>query len=194
MGGQPAPTGFLGKLAGGLNRFSDELINPTTGLGKLGMYLGAASGGTLGQAALAAREDQQGEQLQRLKMLSLLADADDKPSLQKELESAGILPGSDEYKTAVLNATSRGLPSGWQIDATGTPRPLGGILTPEQIEANRDERDQARFNQQWKMFLAAQDAAEQRQSRMFAHSDANRAPKYEYRTGPDGRPQRRRIN
>ena len=50
-------TGILSSLLGGINRFSDELINPTNGLGKLGMYLGAASGTPLGQAAYAAHQD-----------------------------------------------------------------------------------------------------------------------------------------
>ena len=49
--------GFLSKLAGGVNRAAEELINPTSGLGKLGAYLGAASGAPLGMAALAAMKD-----------------------------------------------------------------------------------------------------------------------------------------
>ena len=50
--------GLLSKIAGGVNRFSDELLAPTNPLGKLGMYLGAASGGVLGQASLAHQQDQ----------------------------------------------------------------------------------------------------------------------------------------
>jgi len=61
-------SGVLSKIAGGVNKFADELINPTSALGKLGAYVGAASGGVLGQAALANMRDQrlQGdEQLER---------------------------------------------------------------------------------------------------------------------------------
>jgi len=50
-------SGILSQIAGFANRFSEELINPTNGLGKLGMYLGAASGTPLGQAAYAAHQD-----------------------------------------------------------------------------------------------------------------------------------------
>jgi len=50
-------SGILSQIAGFANRFSDELINPTNGLGKLGMYLGAASGSPLGQAQYAAHQD-----------------------------------------------------------------------------------------------------------------------------------------
>ena len=50
--------GFLSKLAGGFDKFANELITPTSGLGKLGAYLGAASGSPLGQAQMAALADQ----------------------------------------------------------------------------------------------------------------------------------------
>ena len=50
-------SGILSQIAGFANRFSEELINPTNGLGKLGMYLGAASGSPLGQAQYAAHQD-----------------------------------------------------------------------------------------------------------------------------------------
>lgn len=50
--------GFLSKLAGGFDKFANELITPTSGLGKLGAYLGAASGTPLGQAQMAALADQ----------------------------------------------------------------------------------------------------------------------------------------
>ena len=66
LGGRngPAPPlvdqkpGLLSRLMGGVNRFSDELLHPTTSLGKLGMYLGAATGGDLGRAGMAAQDDQ----------------------------------------------------------------------------------------------------------------------------------------
>ncbi|SCW57028.1 hypothetical protein SAMN02927924_01435 [Sphingobium faniae] len=49
--------GILSKIAGGINKFSDELINPTSALGRLGMFLGAASGSDLGQAQMMAAQD-----------------------------------------------------------------------------------------------------------------------------------------
>ena len=56
---QPAPkAGFLSRLMGGLNKMSDELLTPTSGLGKLGAYVGAASGSDLGRASMAAMHDQ----------------------------------------------------------------------------------------------------------------------------------------
>lgn len=58
--GAPAPEagGIFAKLMGGLNKISDEMLMPTTGLGRLGAYVGAASGSDLGRASMAAMHDQ----------------------------------------------------------------------------------------------------------------------------------------
>ena len=63
VGGRNGPVedqkpGLLSRLFGGVNKFSDELLHPSNPLGKLGMYLGAASGGDLGRAGMAAQDDQ----------------------------------------------------------------------------------------------------------------------------------------
>jgi len=50
-------TGLLSQIAGFANRFGDQLINPTSGLGKAAMWLNAASGNDLGKAQFAAHED-----------------------------------------------------------------------------------------------------------------------------------------
>lgn len=49
--------GILSKIAGGIDKAANELITPTSALGKLGAYLGAASGSPLGAAAMAAMQD-----------------------------------------------------------------------------------------------------------------------------------------
>lgn len=59
---QQRPQGLLGRIAGGINTFSNELLMPTNALGKLGAYLGAASGGDLGRASLMAMGDQRAQQ------------------------------------------------------------------------------------------------------------------------------------
>jgi len=50
-------TGILSQIAGFANRFGDQLINPTSGLGKAAMWLNAASGNDLGKAQYAAHQD-----------------------------------------------------------------------------------------------------------------------------------------
>ncbi len=49
--------GILSKLAGGVDKFSNELLTPASALGRLGAYLGAASGTDLGRAQLLAQQD-----------------------------------------------------------------------------------------------------------------------------------------
>ncbi|MFA6031812.1 MAG: hypothetical protein WC889_02795 [Myxococcota bacterium] len=49
---------ILSKIAAGANKFSNELLLPTNGLGKLGAYLSAAADQPLGLAAMAAMRDQ----------------------------------------------------------------------------------------------------------------------------------------
>lgn len=55
--------GLLSRIAGGANKFAGELLDPSNALGRLGVYLGAAGGGDLGNAALAFQQDkrQQGD-------------------------------------------------------------------------------------------------------------------------------------
>lgn len=48
---------LIAQIANGLNRAGDELLMPTTGLGKFGAYLGAASGAPTGLASMAAMRD-----------------------------------------------------------------------------------------------------------------------------------------
>jgi hypothetical protein len=59
---RPTGGGLLSRIAGGINKFSEELINPQSALGRLGMYLGAASGTDLGQAQFLAAQDQRRRQ------------------------------------------------------------------------------------------------------------------------------------
>jgi hypothetical protein len=49
--------GFLSKLSQGVNKFSEELISPTSALGKLAMYLNMATGNDLGRAQGFAAQD-----------------------------------------------------------------------------------------------------------------------------------------
>lgn len=51
--------GLLQRIAGFANGAANELLLPTTGLGRLGAYVGAASGGDLGKATMMAMRDQQ---------------------------------------------------------------------------------------------------------------------------------------
>ena len=50
-------SGLLSQIAGFANRFGDQLINPTSGLGKAAMWLNTASGNDLGKAQYAAHQD-----------------------------------------------------------------------------------------------------------------------------------------
>lgn len=79
--------GFLSKLSRGIDKFSNELLVPTTGLGKLGAYLGAASGNDLGTASMAAMrdaraggDDQLERQIKMAQLAKLLAPPQANPS------------------------------------------------------------------------------------------------------------------
>src|SRR5690606_37055154 len=74
--------GILSRLAGGFNKFSEELINPTSALGRLGMFLGAAGGSDLGQAQMMAAQDA------RLRRRDMFEDED--RQLDREYRQAQI--------------------------------------------------------------------------------------------------------
>jgi len=80
-------TGILSKIAGFANRFGDELINPTSGLGKAAMWLNAASGNDLGRAQLGALQNSREDQDQQLKQQ--LAQIQLKKLMQPEIKEAG---------------------------------------------------------------------------------------------------------
>lgn len=130
--------GLLTKLAGGANRIADELINPTSALGKLGAYVGAASGGVLGQAALANMRDQRAQgddQLEREYKQALIQKAlrpeTFSPRYFESNSGDQYMIGQDGQPKLVFKDPTPKTEWQWIKNPDGTmsgiPMPIGGI-------------------------------------------------------------------
>jgi len=127
--------GLLSRLLGGVDKFSGEVLNPTSSLGKLGAYLGAASGGTLGQAALGYQADERRQQddmlTQQLRLMQLtkpqaphywetnngslaVVGADGKPTIlyQDPTPKIDWITATNPDGTKTLTPTIGGIPQG----------------------------------------------------------------------------------
>lgn len=89
--------GILSKIASGADRFASELLNPTNALGKLGAYIGAASGGDLGAATLASMRDareQEGSEMERqINMLRIQQMMNPKPPNNDTMNDYNLYAG-----------------------------------------------------------------------------------------------------
>lgn len=151
-----APQGILARIAGGINKFGDELLMPTSGIGKLGAYLGAAGGGQLGLASMAAMRDARGSadsdidrqikemQLQRLQNplppnndtindYNFIRDRRGQAAADSYLDT--IVEGPPiayDYLNQVTGNTERGWTTRGKIGGSQVPRtaPAGVTFTP----------------------------------------------------------------
>lgn len=130
--------GILSKIAGGANRIADELINPTSALGKLGAYVGAASGGVLGQAALANMRDQRSQgddelnrQYKQAQIQKLLSPETFSPRYFESNSGDQYMIGQDGQPKLVFKDPTPKTEWQWIKNPDGTmsgiPMPIGGI-------------------------------------------------------------------
>ena len=144
--------GLLSRLLGGVDKFSGEVLNPTSSLGKLGAYLGAASGGTLGQAALGYQSDERRQQddmlTQQLRLMQLtkpqaphywetnngslaVVGQDGKPQIlyQDPTPKIDWITATNPDGTKTLTPTIGGIPQGMGQPQGALTAPVGK-LTP----------------------------------------------------------------